>query len=101
MTEVIVAYCGLKCSDCGAYKKGRCKGCHSEKPMNKNCKIKVCTIEKNILTCAECTEFTDLKDCKKLNNFISKIFALIFKSDRLGKLNHIKEIGLENYKQEK
>lgn len=38
--EFILAYCGLVCSECGAYTKGRCKGCHSDKPMNKGCKVR-------------------------------------------------------------
>jgi len=31
--EVVVAHCGLVCSKCGAFKNGKCEGCHSEKPM--------------------------------------------------------------------
>jgi len=89
--EKIVAYCGLVCSDCGAYKKNKCKGCHSEKPMNIGCKVKPCAIERGYSTCAECSDFADLRDCKKLNNFISKIFAFIFRSDRIGNLYRIRE----------
>ena len=82
-SEKIVAYCGLVCSDCGAYKKGRCGGCHSEKPMNGGCKVKPCAKDRGYCTCAECSEFDNLKDCKKLNNFISKIFGFVFRLDRL------------------
>ena len=92
-SERIVAYCGLVCSDCGAYKKGRCGGCHSEKPMNAVCKVKPCAKDRGYCTCAECSEFDDLKDCKKLNNFISKIFGFVFRLDRIGNLNKIKEAG--------
>ena len=98
--EVVLAYCGLVCSDCGAYRKGRCKGCHSDKPMNASCKVKPCAQEKNCVTCADCGDFTDLKECRKLNNFISKIFALIFRSDRIGNLCRIREIGIEKFKEE-
>ena len=66
--------------------------------MNTGCKVKPCVQEKGYTTCAECADFGDLKACKKLNNFISKIFALIFRSDRIGNLNHIREIGIENSK---
>ncbi len=66
----IIAYCGIVCSDCGIYKKQKCEGCHSEKPMALNCKVKPCAIEHCYSTCAECTEFDDLKNSKKLKNFI-------------------------------
>ena len=94
----IIAYCGLVCSNCGAYKKKKCQGCHSEKPMFKNCPVKKCAIEYNFSTCAECVEFKDLKQCKKLNSFVSKIFGLIFRSDRIGNLNKIREKGLDAFK---
>jgi hypothetical protein len=41
-----------------------------------------------------------LKKCKKLNNIISKIFGLIFRSNRIGKLVRIREIGLNGFKEE-
>lgn len=67
--DVVIAYCGLVCSKCGAFKKGKCQGCHSEKPMFKNCPIKRCNIDNSFSTCADCSDFQELKECKKLNNF--------------------------------
>lgn len=99
--EIVIAYCGLVCSNCGSYLKGKCQGCHSDKPMNRNCKIKACAMDFEYTTCAECVEFADLKECKKLNNLISKFFGLVFGSDRVGGLNHIREIGLDAYAVEK
>ena len=99
--ELILAYCGLVCSDCGAYLKGRCQGCHSEKPMNRGCKVKPCVKKIGCTTCAECTDFANLADCKKLNKWISKIFALIFRSNRIGNLSRIREVGLDKFKEEK
>lgn len=96
--EMVLAYCGLVCSDCGAFKKQKCEGCYSEKPLNRGCKVKPCAMDKDVTTCAECDEFEDLKKCKKLNNFISKIFSLIFRSDRLGNLELIRQNGLEQFK---
>ena len=98
--EVIVACCGLVCSQCGAYTKGRCGGCHCDKPMNLHCKVKPCVQERGYTTCAGCVDFKNLKDCKKLNNFISKIFAVVSRSDRLGNLSRIREVGQENFQQE-
>jgi hypothetical protein len=95
--EVVIARCGLVCSKCGAFVKGKCKGCHSDKPMFKGCPIKKCTVEKNIPTCAACTDYKDLHDCRKLNNWISKIIGFFTKSDRIGKLRRIREGGLEKF----
>ena len=99
--EFILAYCGLICSECGAYKKRRCKGCHSDKPMHRGCKIKPCAMEKGYVSCAECVEFDNLEECKKLNNFISKIFAFVFRSDRIGNLNHIRDVGIKQFQEER
>ena len=98
---VIVAYCGLVCSNCGMYLKEKCEGCHSDRPMNHNCKMKACAMEREYITCANCTEFENLKDCKKLNNLVSKFFGFIFHTDRIGNLNRIREIGIEAFKEEK
>jgi hypothetical protein len=98
--EVIIAHCGLVCSKCGSFKKGRCHGCHSEKPMFKNCPIKKCNIDGNLATCSDCADFEDLKKCKKLNNFISKIFGLLFGTNRIGNLVRIREIGPDVFKKE-
>ena len=99
--EFVLAYCGLVCSECGAYLKGRCQGCHSEKPINVGCKVKPCAQQRNYSSCAECADFENLADCKKLNNFISKIFGFIFRSNRIGNLNRIRELGLDKFKEEK
>ncbi len=59
--------------------------------MYKNCPVKKCNIEKGYFTCAECAEYEDLRKCKKLNNWISKIFGFIFRTDKLGNLERIRE----------
>ena len=99
--DVIVARCGLVCSNCGAFKTGRCKGCHSEKPMFGSCPVRACTIENQWTTCADCTRHVDLKQCKKLNSFVARLFGLIFRSDRIGGLNRIRDIGLDEFKCER
>jgi hypothetical protein len=98
--DVIIAHCGIVCSKCGSFRKGKCKGCHSEKPMFRNCPIKKCNLAAKLATCADCNDFQNLKGCKKLNNIISKIFGLIFRSNRIGNLVHIREVGLEAFKEE-
>ena len=96
--NVIVAHCGLVCSECGAFKKGKCKGCYGGKPMFANCPIKKCCLDTHRATCADCTEFKDLKDCTKLNNLISKFFGMMFRTNRLENLHAIRDAGLDQFK---
>ncbi|MEA3340828.1 MAG: DUF3795 domain-containing protein [Chloroflexota bacterium] len=99
--KVIIAYCGLACSNCGMYLKEKCQGCHSDKPMNQNCAMKACAMGREYTTCAECNDFTDLRECKKLYNLTSRFFGFIFRTDRIGNLNRIREVGLTRFKEEK
>jgi len=97
----IVAYCGLVCSNCGMYLKGKCEGCHSDRPMNRNCSMKACAMERKLTTCAECREFDNLKGCKKLYNLVSRFFGFIFRTDRIRNLERIREDGLKTFLKEK
>lgn len=105
MTEtsqtVIVACCGLVCSNCGAYKRDKCKGCHSDKPLFASCPVKACATFRQFSTCAECTPYHDLTQCGKLHNYISRLFGWVFGTNRIGNLCRIREIGLEAFKAEK
>jgi hypothetical protein len=94
-----VAFCGLYCGACGKYLKDKCPGCSKNEKAGW-CKIRICCIENHYATCAECKEFSDVKQCKKFNNFISKIFGLIFNSDRAACISRIKEAGREIYARE-
>lgn len=93
-----LACCGLICSQCGAFTRGRCKGCHSPKPMHSRCLVKKCVIEKGYQSCADCSDFTDLRNCKKLNNFVSMLFGFIFRSNRIANLLEIRRSGLEKFR---
>lgn len=98
--EFILAHCGLVCSNCGMYRKGRCQGCHSDKPMYRGCKVKKCCLDRQLGTCAECDEFVNLRDCRKLHNWVSRIFAFIFRTNRIGNLYRIREVGVDEFRQE-
>jgi hypothetical protein len=54
-------------------------------------------MEHSYKSCADCSEYTNPMDCKKYNNFISKIFGVIFRSDRQACIAMIKEKGYENF----
>lgn len=56
-------------------------------------------MEHGYASCADCKEFADPMACKKFNNFISKIFAVIFKSNRAAGISMIKESGYEGFAQ--
>ena len=56
-------------------------------------------MEHGYTSCADCREFADPMACKKYNNFISKIFAFIFKSNRAAGIAKIKESGYEEFAQ--
>ena len=90
----LVARCGLYCGACHAYLNDRCTGCF-DAPRFASCSIRRCCHTNNYATCADCRELTNPKDCKKFNNFISKLFGLIFRSDRAACIVQIHEKGLE------
>ncbi len=92
----LVAYCGLYCGACKKHLSGSCPGCH-ENSKASWCKIRSCNIEHSYSSCAECKEFSNPMDCRKFNNFFSKVFALIFKSDRAACIARIRETGYEEF----
>jgi hypothetical protein len=89
----LVAYCGLYCGACGAYRRGRCPGCH-ENHKATWCKVRACCREHGYASCADCGEIADPGDCRKFNNLISKLFGLIFRSDRRACILQIRQQGL-------
>jgi hypothetical protein len=91
----LIAFCGLYCGSCGSYLKGKCPGCR-DNIKAEWCKIRKCCIGNNLQSCADCTTI-ELMDCKKYNNFISKVFGYIFNSDRPACIRRIKEIGYDSF----
>ncbi|MBN1847459.1 MAG: DUF3795 domain-containing protein [Deltaproteobacteria bacterium] len=90
----LVAFCGLYCGACRSYLKERCPGCHDNQKATW-CKVRLCCMEKGYSSCAVCKEFTNPMDCRLYNHFISKIFGMIFRSDRAACIAQIKKIGLQ------
>lgn len=97
---MILGRCGLVCSQCGAFIKGKCLGCLSGKQAFKSCGVKKCVEEKNLPTCAACADYQDLKKCGKLNNFIAKVIGLMSGSNRIGNLNRLREVGPQKFEEE-
>jgi hypothetical protein len=91
----LIAFCGLYCGACKSYLAGKCPGCKDNLKASW-CKVRQCNMESNFQSCADCTS-VELMDCKKYNNFISKMFGIVFNSDRAACISRIKEIGYPEY----
>ena len=92
-----IAACGLYCGACRKYRNGKCPGCHKNEKASW-CKIRRCCIERGYHTCAECDK--DITTCPLHNTFISKVFALIFRSDRPACISYIRQHGEQAYAEE-
>lgn len=91
-----VAYCGLYCGACGAYRKGRCPGCHENRKASW-CKVRSCCIERHYASCADCTGHADAMDCGKFNNFISRLVGFVLRSNRAACIDQIRQLGIEGH----
>lgn len=91
-----IAYCGLYCWGCKKFLANNCPGCR-ENSKATWCEIRSCCKQNNYLSCADCTEFKKASDCKKFNNFISKIFKIILKSNRQACIDMIKSNWYESF----
>ena len=94
----LVALCGLYCGACGQYRKNRCPGCRKNEKATW-CKIRICCFEHSYASCAYCTTFSDPMQCKKFNNFMSKLFSFLFKSDRAACIEQIRSTGIDTHAQ--
>ncbi|HTY13944.1 MAG TPA: DUF3795 domain-containing protein [Candidatus Omnitrophota bacterium] len=92
----LIAFCGLYCGACGSYLKGKCPGCKKNEKAGW-CQIRVCCFNNKYNSCADCAIMVEPNNCKKFNNLFSKLFALIFKSDRRACIKMIKEQGRDKY----
>ena len=92
----LIARCGLYCGACGRYLKEKCPGC-ARNDKATWCGIRSCCMEHAYASCADCAEFPVAMACGKFNNFISKIFGLIFRSDRGACIRAIKSGGYDGY----
>ncbi len=90
-----VAACGLFCGACRSYSRGKCAGCLADR-KHEWCEVRRCCLDHGWQSCAECTVMP-LSECRKFNSFIGKLFGLIFRSDRRGCIERIREIGPEAF----
>jgi hypothetical protein len=92
----LAARCGLYCGACGSYLKGRCPGCHDNVKASW-CKVRTCCATNGYASCADCKTCADPLECGKFNNIISKLFGLLFRSDRAACIRQIKSVGIQQH----
>jgi len=92
-----IAACGLYCGACRKFLSGKCPGCKNNEKASW-CKIRQCCIDKGYSNCADCEQ--EVRNCKIYSNFISKVFALLFNSDRPACIDYIKEHGRTAFAEE-
>ena len=92
-----IAACGLYCGACRKYLSGKCSGCKQNEKATW-CKIRSCCRMNCFNTCAECPK--DVKDCKTFSNWVSRLFAFLFRSDRPACIRYIREQGEQAFAEE-
>lgn len=94
----VISACGLFCGTCRRYVSGKCVGCAANESATW-CKVRACCKEHNFCSCAEC-DVKDVDSCAKFNSFISKVFKFVFRSDRKGCVERIREVGYDKFAEE-
>jgi hypothetical protein len=95
--ESFIAYCGLYCKACPSFTSGKCDGCRGDSTkcavLYKQCKVRPCCRENGFFTCADCTIYPSVKECKKYNPLLLKIAAWVESSDRSKAIDMIQTKG--------
>lgn len=99
MSSLEISACGLVCGNCRSYRKGSCPGCSRNEKAAKWCGLRTCVLDHGWRSCADCTSMP-LETCPRFNNFMGKVFGLLFRSDRRGCIERIREVGYEAYARE-
>ena len=91
-----IACCGLYCGACGAFLKGRCKGCRGNTRAGW-CKVRSCCLERGYGSCAQCADHADPATCAKFDNPIARVFGFLLRSDRRACILKLREVGPEGF----
>ena len=94
--ESLVAYCGLYCGACSAYKKGKCPGCR-ETQKKAACKIRRCNVDAGYESCAACEQVSDVATCRRLNRPMFRIFGYVMNYDMILGVKLLRKIGRQAY----
>lgn len=88
-----IGACGLYCGSCRKYRKLKCPGCRYNE--DSTCRIRQCCSNQDIDTCADCPN--NVENCDTYNDKISKLFSLLFNSDRTACIRYIREHGEKSF----
>jgi hypothetical protein len=91
-----IARCGLYCGSCKKYLAEKCPGCAGNDRAGW-CKIRSCCDERGHASCADCQEHADVTTCPTFHNPMARFFGLLFRSNRPGSIELIRERGYEAY----
>jgi hypothetical protein len=96
-SEQLISYCGFYCGACPTFTSGKCEGCRGDSPKcavgYKTCSVKPCCVENGFSTCADCTIYTSLKECKKYNPLSIRFGEWISNTSRGKAIELIREKG--------
>lgn len=95
----LVACCGLYCGGCGRYRVGKCPGC-LENVKASWCRVRACCLSTGRSSCADCSEFRDVRECKVFFNPIARIIGFVFRSNRSACIGYIRQRGREAFAEE-
>jgi len=94
-----IAPCGLFCTNCKKFKRGKCQGCQVQAGFAQ-CPVRNCCEEKGIATCASCGDFAaphGYRECKKVFNPIARVISFFTGSDRPAALAMLRDSGVDGY----
>ena len=95
----LVAFCGLYCGECGAFKRGRCPGC-AENAKAGWCGVRKCCLAEKRASCADCAAHPDPRSCGKFHHWISRLIGFLLRSNRSACIRRIREVGRETFADE-
>ena len=95
-SDLQIAYCGLYCGNCPKMLKGKCPGCRKNEKATW-CKIRICCGGKGYSTCAECTTYADVKECRLYNSVFARLIEFVTKTDRSMCIEKIRNNGEEAF----
>ena len=95
--ENLVAFCGLYCGACPRYLKGKCEGCRTVDHNPNWCKVKPCNVDNEYNSCADCTRFESVAECKAFNPLLIRLGEYLSKTSRQAGIQMIKEKGQSEF----
>ena len=92
-----IAACGLYC---GACRKFLAEKCSDVNQIKKQLGVKSAHVAKKTSLILVLNAPHDVRECKLFSNWISKVFAFLFNSDRSACISYIKEQGEQAFAEE-